>query len=55
MLFNASFKENIKYNLDKATDEDIIQATKQAYAYDFIMGNEEKLVNNFVEEKAKPE
>lgn len=39
VLFNTSFKNNIKYNLDKATDEEIIQATKQAYAYDFIMGN----------------
>lgn len=55
VLFNASFKENIKYNLEKATDEDIVKATRQAHAYDFIMGNdEEKMVNNFVEKKSKP-
>ena len=55
VLFNASFKENIKYNLEKATDEDIVKATRQAHAYDFIMGSdEEKMVNNFVEEKSKP-
>lgn len=38
VLFNTSFKENIKYNLETATDQDIIEAAKQAYAYDFIMG-----------------
>lgn len=36
-LFNASVRENIAYGCPDATDDQIIQAAKQANAYDFIM------------------
>lgn len=36
MLFNDTYRENIKYNLD-VSDEEMIEAAKKAYAYDFIM------------------
>jgi ATP-binding cassette subfamily B (MDR/TAP) protein 1 len=39
VLFNTSFKENIKYNM-AATQEQIIQVSKQSNAYGFIMENE---------------
>lgn len=35
-LFNASVRENIAYSCPEATDIQIIQAAKQAYAYEFI-------------------
>lgn len=35
-LFNASVRENIAYSRPKATDIQIIEAAKQAYAYEFI-------------------
>ena len=35
-LFARSLKENIKYGKEDATDEDMIQAAKSAYAHDFI-------------------
>ena len=37
VLFNTSFKQNIKYNMANVTEDQIISAAKQAYAYDFIM------------------
>lgn len=40
VLFNASFKENIKYNLNEATDEEIMSAAIQSNALSFIMGTE---------------
>lgn len=36
-LFNGTVKENIAYGKDDATDEEIIDAAKRAYAHDFIM------------------
>lgn len=36
-LFTGTIKENIKYGLDNATDEQIIEAAKLANAHDFIM------------------
>lgn len=36
-LLHRSIRDNIAYGRPKATDEQIIQAAKQAHAYDFIM------------------
>lgn len=36
-LFTGTIKENIKYGLDNATDEQVIEAAKLANAHDFIM------------------
>jgi len=36
ILFNASIRENIAYGNLKASDDEIIQAAKAAFAYDFI-------------------
>ncbi len=36
-LFTGTIKENIKYGLDTATDEEVIEAAKLANAHDFIM------------------
>jgi ATP-binding cassette subfamily B protein len=35
-LFNRSLMENIRYGRIKATDEEVIKATKQAHAHNFI-------------------
>ncbi len=40
ILFNASFKENIRFGKPDATDEEIANAAKIANAYDFIMASE---------------
>ena len=40
ILFNASFKDNIRFGKTDATDEDIINAAKIANAYDFITKSE---------------
>ena len=37
ILFGGSIRENILYGRPDATDEDVIDAAKQANAYDFIM------------------
>ncbi|MFH1622070.1 MAG: ABC transporter ATP-binding protein [Candidatus Omnitrophota bacterium] len=37
ILFNDSVKENISYGRKDASDEDIIKASKEAFAHDFIM------------------
>lgn len=37
VLFNGSFRDNIKYNKEDATEEEIIEAATKANAYDFIM------------------
>jgi len=37
-LFNASAKDNIRYARPAATDDEIIEAAKGAYAHDFISG-----------------
>ncbi|XP_063290789.1 ATP-dependent translocase ABCB1-like [Pelobates fuscus] len=36
ILFGTTIKENIRYGRECVTDEEIIQATKEANAYDFI-------------------
>ena len=36
-LFSGTIKDNIKYGLDEATDEEVINAAKLANAHDFIM------------------
>ncbi len=36
-LFTGTIKDNIKYGLDNATDEQVIEAAKLANAHDFIM------------------
>lgn len=36
-LFKGTVKENIAYGKDDATDDEIIDAAKRAYAHDFIM------------------
>jgi subfamily B ATP-binding cassette protein MsbA len=36
ILFNTSIYENIRYSMREAKAEEIIEAAKQAYAYDFI-------------------
>lgn len=40
VLFNASFRENIRYNVENATDEDIRSAAATSNALEFIEGNE---------------
>lgn len=40
ILFNASFKDNIRFGKTDATDEKIANAAKIANAYDFIMKSE---------------
>lgn len=40
ILFNDSFRNNISFGVDAATDEQIIEAAKIANAYDFIMQSE---------------
>ena len=41
ILFNASFKDNIRFGKTDATDEEIANAAKIANAYDFIMKSEQ--------------
>ena len=40
ILFNDSFKGNISFGVDNATDEQIAEAARIANAYDFIMSSE---------------
>ena len=40
ILFNDSFKNNIRFGNDEATDEEIANAAKIANAYEFIMDSE---------------
>ena len=42
ILFNDSFRNNIAFGVDGATDEQIAEAAKIANAYDFIMQTEQK-------------
>lgn len=37
ILFNDTFKNNIKFGVDEATDEEVANAARIANAYDFIM------------------
>lgn len=36
-LFSSTIRENVAYGVEKASDEQIIKALKQANAYDFVM------------------
>lgn len=40
ILFNATFKDNIRFGKTEATDEEIVNAAKIANAYDFITKSE---------------
>ena len=42
ILFNDSFRNNISFGVDGATDEQIAEAAKIANAYDFIMQSEKQ-------------
>jgi len=46
ILFNDSFKNNIKFGVEGATDEDVVNAAKIANAYDFIMESEDGFDTN---------
>lgn len=46
ILFNDSFRNNISFGVDMATDEQIAEATKIANAYDFIMQSEHQFETN---------
>ncbi len=46
ILFNDSFRNNISFGVDNATDEQIAEAAKIANAYDFIMQSEHQFDTN---------
>ena len=46
ILFNDSFRNNISFGVDNATDEQIAEAAKIANAYDFIMQSEYQFDTN---------
>ena len=46
ILFNDSFRNNISFGVDSATDEQIAEASKIANAYDFIMQSEHQFDTN---------
>ena len=46
ILFNDSFRNNISFGVDAATDEQIAEAAKIANAYDFIMQSEHGFETN---------
>ena len=46
ILFNDTFRNNISFGVDNATDEQIAEAAKIANAYDFIMQSEHQFETN---------
>ena len=46
ILFNDSFRGNISFGVDNATDEQIAEAARIANAYDFIMASEQGFDTN---------
>ncbi len=46
ILFNDSFRGNITFGVDGATDEQVAEAAKIANAYDFIMQSEKQFETN---------
>ncbi len=46
ILFNDSFRNNISFGVDNATDEQIAEASRIANAYDFIMASEQQFDTN---------
>jgi len=50
ILFHRTLMENIRYGRRDATDEEVIEASKQAHCYDFIVATPQKF-NTFVGER----
>ena len=46
ILFNDTFRNNISFGVDNATDKQIAEAAKIANAYDFIMQSEQQFETN---------
>ena len=46
ILFNDTFRNNISFGVDSATEEQIIEAAKIANAYDFIMQSDHQFETN---------
>ena len=46
ILFNDSFRNNIVFGVDSATDEQVVEAARIANAYDFIMQSEQGFDTN---------
>lgn len=46
ILFNDTFRNNISFGVDNATEEQIVEAAKIANAYDFIMASEQGFDTN---------
>jgi len=46
ILFNDTFRNNISFGVEKATDQQIAEAAKIANAYDFIMQTEHQFETN---------
>ncbi len=46
ILFNDSFRGNISFGVDNATDEQIAEAARIANAYDFIMASDQQFGTN---------
>ena len=46
ILFNDTFRNNISFGVESATDEQIAEAAKIANAYDFIMQSEHQFETN---------
>ncbi len=46
ILFNTTITENIRYSKRDATEDEIVKAARQAYAYDFIMELPKKFETN---------
>ncbi|ERK38108.1 ABC transporter transmembrane region [Segatella baroniae F0067] len=46
ILFNDTFRNNIAFGVDNATEEQIVEAAKIANAYDFIMASEQGFDTN---------
>lgn len=46
ILFNDTFRNNIAFGVDNATDEQIAEASRIANAYDFIMQSEQQFDTN---------
>jgi ATP-binding cassette subfamily B protein len=50
ILFHRTLMENIRYGRRDATDEEVVEAAKQAHCYDFIMASPKKF-DTFVGER----
>lgn len=53
ILFNDSFRNNISFGVENATEEQIIEAAKIANAYDFIMATERQFDTNIGDRGSK--